>query len=174
MPLREEQWDRYNKALFRVKRSIRYHSHRQRYFERCHRIVMFVPLLLSPVIVFLLTAEVSQMTRAVGLSVLPLAGALCTASDAVIGFMQKAWTHHDFIRQFTDVQQRLLGMDWQDTEALTAVDQTIVEIEKLEPPIHRTLNLLCRNEELEAEGYPKSEWSEIGPVRRFFAQVSSR
>ena len=166
--------NRYHNALFRVRCSVRYHSHRQRYYENCHSIVLLVPILLSLTAVLILTVSGDAHSKVWLLAALPFISGVVTSTDAVKGFMQRAGSHKDFIRQFTDVEQRLLGLDWKDPESLTAVEQAIVEIEKSEPPIHHTLNLLCHNELVEAEGHDESEKAQITPLRRLLAQVSSR
>ena len=129
--------------LFCVRRSIRYHSKRQAFYERLDRLSDFTLLLLGSGTVVLVLQEYPGMAVAAGFCV-----AFISSLRHVYSYGAKAGLHSRFVRDFTQLEKRLRADDSIDTVA--AVEEERLEIESAEPPVMRALDVICHNELLVA------------------------
>ena len=160
------------KLLFRVRRSIRYHSQRQKHYTSLHNVVLFFALCLSSVsIVAFATAVGKDWSLWVKLSPAALVSIL-SAADLVFGYAQKAWLHADFVRKFTDLERRLLTPEGKNPASITDVQDQVLEIEAAEPPVLQVLDTLCRNELMRAEGASKDQQITVGFFQRLFSDFT--
>ena len=131
--------------LFGVRRSIRYHSKRQAFYERADRLSDFLLLLLGSGTVVLALQEYPRLTVAAGFCVAFISGLRHVYSYGI-----KAGLHARFVRDFTQLDKRLYADDSDETVA--AVKQERLELEATEPPVMRALDTICHNELLVAMG----------------------
>ena len=131
--------------LFDVRRSIRYHSRRQAFFESLGRWSDFFLLLLG----LGLAASVfrnNNWTSAAGFAVIVISGL-----KLVFVFGVKASRHAQFVKDFTRLEKRLFpGIS---DDEIAAVHRERLDIEVTEPPVMRVLDVICHNELLAAMGY---------------------
>ena len=131
--------------LFDVRRSIRYHSRRQAFYEGLDRWFDFSLLLLG----LGLAASAFQSSNwvsAAGFAVIVVAGL-----KLVFAFGSKANRHAQFVKDFTRLEKRL-SPGISDDE-IDAVHRERLDIEVTEPPVMRVLDVICHNELLVAMGY---------------------
>ena len=162
----------YRALLFNVRRSIRYHSRRQRHYQNAHNGVLFSALVLSSASVVALATELgTDIGQAWGTWVPLLPGALVSGLigfDFVAGSLQKAGLYANFVRQFTDLERQLVTSG-DELSVVADVTDKMLEIESSEPPVLRVLDTLCYNELTRAMGYPEEEQIEVGRLQRLFA-----
>lgn len=129
--------------LFCVRRSIRYHSKRQAFYEWLDRLSDFTLLLLGSGTVVLVLQEFPKLAVAAGFCV-----AFISSMRHVYSYGAKAGLHARFVRDFTHLEKRLRTDD--SAETITAVEQERLEIETAEPPVMLALDSICHNELLVA------------------------
>lgn len=140
----EEQYG----MLFDVRRSMRYHSRRYMFYDRCHQINSFLTILLSGSVVFDLSKPGDSPPWMIFLA---LTAALLAVSDLVLGYATRANIHRDLKRRFAELEIELLSTTVLLDEAWHKIQRQRLLIEQDEPPIYRALDLLCYNELLRAE-----------------------
>ena len=160
----------HNALLFRVRRSIRYHSRRQGYFDRWHQLVLFFALVFSVMPVLVFKTDLAQSFPLWVPIVPPMLISLFASLDLIVGFSQKARAHTDFIRQFTDLERQLVAPDGSKDATVAFVHGEVLKLEATEPPVLRVLDTLCRNELMRATGYSRKEQIHVGIFQRCFAQ----
>ena len=92
----------YDDLLFGVRRSIRYHSRRQAFFEGVNRWTNFLLLLFGSGTVALAVQDRASWILGLGLGV-----ALVSSLKLVFAFAVKATQHAQFVRDFTLLEKRL-------------------------------------------------------------------
>ena len=143
--------DRTYKLLFSIRRSVRYHTHRRRFYEGWNVTTIIVAMLGSS------SAVTALLVQAEGFgSALPLiAGcivALMSAIDIAMGTTRQANLHADLSRQFIFLEQQFpLGRDLEDAEYEDLIKSRL-QIESNEPPILRLLDAMCHFEILRSLG----------------------
>ena len=156
--------------VFNVRRSIRYHSRRQGYFDQWHKMVVFFALVFSVMPVLAFKTDLAQYFPSWASIVPPMMISLFASLDLVIGFSQRARTHTDFIREFTDLERRLVVLDGKEDKTVAFVHGEMLALEATEPPVRPVLNTLCHNELLQAMGYPREYAVPVGKMQRCCAQ----
>ena len=136
----------YYSLLFGIRRSIRYHSRRQAFYESADRWTSLVLVILGTGSVALALQGQSSLLLAAGILV-----ALVSGLQLVLAVGQKASRHALLAKDFTRIERRLVV----DTSAEAVKAATIerLEIEATEPPVLRVLDVICHNELLRAMGY---------------------
>lgn len=159
--------DRWHEMLFGVRRSVRYHRHRQRFFEWLDRLVSVLCVAWVLVViygVFVATPEVAQRLVLAGLVIVMAIAVLYSIGGSPWLRMRE---HRGFVRRFVELEKR---MNTPASDAvLRQVTHTRLKIEAEEPPVMRVLDCICHNELCQALGYP--ERAHIGFFQRLFAQV---
>ena len=147
--------------LFAIRRSVRYHSHRRRFYEIWNAVTVTVGAVggSSAATLFLggLTDEVGWVPGA-------LAGvvAIFSALDLAVGTGRRADHHGDLARQFIGLEQRFAhGRDLNDEEH-EELTKARLQIEAGEPTVLRLLDALCHFELLRSLGdkgpQPRVPW----------------
>ncbi len=136
----------FDDLLFGVRRSIRYHSRRQAFFERLDRWSAFVLLLLGSGAVASVLQDNKTWALIAGLGVTCVSGL-----NLVFGFGVRASRHAQFVKDFTRFETRLQDDDSDETVAAVAKER--LGVEAAEPPVMRVLDVICHNELLTAMGY---------------------
>lgn len=139
--------------LFDVRRSVRYHDRRRGFYEQCHHITSLLTILMAGSVLFDIgkTGEAAHWLYA--LSVL---AALMAAADMVIGYSKRAVLHGALRERFADLEIAMV-CESAAVEVWQKYQRERLLIEKDEPPVYRVLDLLCRNELLQAEGYTREK-----------------
>ena len=152
--------------LFGVRRSVRYHMRRQRFFDRLDRAAALASLMAGSSTVVALLASVGE-----GL-VLAAAAATAAAGACAAVFMpgRRARQHNDLAREFIGLERDLVGTAGDLTpERLAELTDRRLAIEAGEPPILRVLDALCHNELLTAVGGSDDQRATVTRLQRWLA-----
>lgn len=152
------------RLLFSVRRSVRYHTRRRRFFDRFHTCATALQVLLgsATLLLFLKDLSVSPLIPAALVTLL-------STLDLVIGSTAAAREHHDLTRRFIALEKQLLAAgEYGETELRVFKGQRL-DIEADEPPPLHVLNAICHNETLRALGHSREELVRIGPFQRGLA-----
>ena len=167
----EELEDRYDKLLFGVQRSVRYHRRRERFLDRFADWGKVTTALAgSATFASMLAALEDPWPRyfAAGLT------AILAASDVIFNPGRLARQHNDLARDFIRLERDMVRAyaDVELTAPLVAGFQARrLDIETKEPPHYRTLNKMCHNELVDALGRDPEERADIGALRQVLANV---
>ena len=137
---------KHHDLLFGIRRSIRYHSRRQAFYESVDQLTNFALLLLGSGAVALAFEGRQAWILAVGFGVSVISGLKLAYT-----FGSKAGRHAQFVKDFTRLEKQLHADASEETVA--AVTQERLDLEMSEPPVMRVLDILCHNELLRAMGY---------------------
>ena len=137
---------------FIIEKSIRYHSHRWRFFDNLYNIVV-AALAISGASAFalLLGNNASLAVYAAGIV------SIFVTLDFVLGFNKRASLHFLLKRRFIDLQIKLENADLSkgNKSLLRKYKDILTErlsIEKDEPPFLKALDTHCHNEQCKANG----------------------
>ena len=164
----------FDDLLFGVRRSVRYHSRRQKFFQNCHTLLMIFTMVAASLT---FAANYPSSTLAESwpdwiMHWLPALIALFAIVDVVIGFSNKAWRHGDFMRGFNDLQCEMEALHLKGNASADDVARLTKErlrIEADEPPVLHVLNTICHNELMRAMGYRQDEMVKITFFQRLLA-----
>ena len=134
--------------LFGVRKSVRYHDHRRRFYLTAQSWVHFIGIVLgSAAAAQFLTGEAWAWSQ----WLFPGVIAVTSAYALVVRIGDKAAIHLDLYRRFIRLERSFLGAPI-DEETLDQLEDKRLEIEMDEPPIFQALNRACHNEILQSEG----------------------
>lgn len=157
--------DRWHDMLFGVRRSIRYHQRRRAFFDRLDRLSNMLSLIFGSATIYgILKGDYQALALGASALVTVLA-----SINLVVGSALRARAHSDFIRQYVDLEKRMLEPPEEQT--LKQVRESRLSIEAEEPPVLHVLNSICHNELMRAMGYKRKKLAKIGPIQRLFAQL---
>lgn len=129
--------------LFGIRRSVRYHRARERFFDGLGMLVSGLGVLGGSTAIATLLAQLKSPMASL------VASAVVTASSAlglVVGTSARARRHSDLARSFVDLERAIVLAREIGGDELASFEARRLEIEAGEPPILRTLDLLCHNE----------------------------
>lgn len=155
-----EQW---GDALFGIRRSVRYHARRCAFFDTLDKASSAAGVIFGSAAIYSVTSKSPEWVS--------ISAAVVTAlstANLVIGSVSKARDHADFVRQFTDLERRMLSTP-QTEAALRAINDDRLLIELNEPRPLRVLDMLCHNELVIAQGRDKKYLAKVGPLQRLCA-----
>ena len=156
---------RCHELLFGVRRSIRYHTRRRRFFERWNTVTNALAVIFG-------STTVGGVVK--GLDALAIAsGAVVTffsAVNLVVGTVRMARLHEDLAEKFVDLEKDLTVAGEYDEQAYRQFCANRLEIERDEPPVLRVLDSICHNELVRAMGYDRSHCVQIAWYQRALAQ----
>ena len=158
-----EHWS----LLFGVRRSVRYHVRRERYFDRAHHFGAFVAALSGSATITALLAG-----HPVLVTVAAAATALCGAGEMVFGLARKARLHSNLAREFIALEKALIvaGEDLAESR-LREFEAVRLDIEAREPPVLRVLDAMCHDELVTALGIESGQRSNLDWWQRCCANV---
>lgn len=160
----QEKW---KDLLWGVRRSVRYHIRRRRFFENVHKWVMVLTSLGGSAAIISLLAEVGDIwtiTFAAGVTFFSII-------DLVFSTDRQARTHDELARQFIELEKDIIETKKPTEDDLTNLTSCRLSIEMKEPTPLRVLDSICHNELLRAMGYDKSHQLKIKFYQRWFAQI---
>jgi len=153
--------DRTYALLFGVRRSVRYHSHRRRFYEIWNSVTVTLSVLGGSSAATAIISDIPEALEWLPASFAALV-AIIAALDLAIGTARRADVHSDLSRRFIGLEQRFApGKNLTDDE-YEAITRARLEIEAGEPTILRLLDLMCHYELLRAIGdkskHPQFPW----------------
>lgn len=157
--------DEHYAHLFAVRRSVRYHSRRQAYYERSHHVATVVSFVGG-------SGAVVAALQQVDPTVLALIAALVSAVsaiDIISRNAENAWKHADLKKRFISLESKQLKTDTTKNDSLPSLVRTRLQIESEEPPVHRALDIMCHNELLQAMGHKPDPNGKLSFFKRFTA-----
>jgi hypothetical protein len=156
--------DGFFKLLFGVRRSIRYHNYRRRFFERWSVISDFLIIVSGGTVVGLASAG-SSITNPSTIffgAFIAIVGSL----DLVIGFSNKARDYRDLARDFGQLEVEMMKAGENcDNQVFISLTNRRLEIEQNEPPVLRVLDCYCHNEVVRITEYKTYEEAEGEKVK---------
>jgi hypothetical protein len=165
-PLRRKR----NKLLFGVRRSVRYHMRRRKFFERLDFWTKFTMVVSGSGTIISVWSDNPHNRLAI---IFGAVVAFFAALDLVIGCSGAARDHHDLIRNFSALERQIVAAGSNITEnSLNGFEIQRLEIEEDEPPQMRVLNILCHNELVKARGIDKKHLVHVGRLSRWCAQIA--
>lgn len=168
---------KYEVEKYHVRRSVKYHDYRRRFFDNLLNVSLFLAISSGPAMIFLSTIVDSENNADKLIGYLPAICASIFAGVALVGKAGvKAALHNElkteFIRLRQDMERRANVSD-QDVAEWTAAR---LAIETREPPINRVIDALCHNEVTQSMGVKDKTayvrvlvWHRfVGPFTRYF------
>lgn len=151
--------------LFGVRRSVRYHMRRQRFFDRLDRATALASLMAGSSTVVALLASAGEGLVLAAAAATAVAGACAAVScRAVAPAAQRPR------REFTGLERDVVGTAGDLTpERLAELTDRRLAIEAGGPPILRVLDALCHNELLTAVGGSDNQRATITRLQHWLA-----
>jgi hypothetical protein len=101
--------------------------------------------------------------------VLGIAVGIASSVSLAFGFSFREQTHIDLKRKFADLEKSMVRQENPDEKALRERIADRLAIETDEPAVVRTLDIVCHNELVRAQGYGKL--AKIGWLRSLLCQI---
>ena len=152
--------------LFGVRRSIRYHNRRRRFFDGFDKFAKILSVIGGSAAVAAIVG--SAHWAAVIFSTIV---AVTSAISLVVGPAQGARLHAELAKRFARLEHDVVRSKRPDADRLNefVADRLLIEAE--EPPILRVLDTLCHNELCEAMGYDTCHFYTVGWFPALFAHI---
>ncbi|MDE0343105.1 MAG: hypothetical protein OXK82_08055 [Deltaproteobacteria bacterium] len=163
--------DRTYGLLFDVRRSVRYHMRRRRFYEGWNTVTVALAVIggSSAAGAFFSKLDDATWVPAVVAAVVAVVGAI----DMAVGTARHASHHGDLARQFIWLEARFShGRALSDDEHESLTTDRL-RIEATEPPVLRLLDMLCYFETMRALGDPKPH-RRVPRWRLFLAHILSQ
>ena len=155
------------RLLFSVRRSVRYHVRRERFFDRAHHVGAFVAALSGSATIATLLAGHQELVTAAA-----AATALAGAVEMVFGLARKARRHNHLAREFIALERDLVRAGEELPEPrLRELEAVRLDIEAREPPVLRVLDAICHDELVTALGIEDGHRSNLGWWQRWPAHL---
>lgn len=161
-PLEEKKYS----LLFSIRRSVRYHNRRRRFFDNFQNITTALSLLSGSAAIANAISATEQKVIAIAL---PAIITILNTIALVVKYTEKSRLHSELAKRFLQLEQEMIlkmPPTFQDIQDWSAKR---LQIETEEPPIKRVLDSICHNEQLKAEDFPENDFVQINWVQRFFA-----
>lgn len=150
--------------LFQVRISRRYHNKRRGFLEAVNRSASALAIIVGSAAATAIFAGVFSPI----LVMLAFISAVLSSLDLAFGVGAKAALHSELWRRFTNLEQQMLGGNY---NAIIAFRQERLSIESDEPAELRVLTNLCYNEQCVSEGMEQRDQVHIKWYQRLFANV---
>lgn len=153
--------------LFGVRRSIRYHHRRRRFFDLFHQISTFLAALAG-------TATFATVLGKAPTNISLVCAFFVTVfavADLVVGSAREGRLHDDLAKRFIDLEKEMIGAKELQKESIADFTAKRLDIEKDEPPPLKVLDSICHNELLRAMDYDQKYFVQIKWYQRLFAQI---
>ena len=159
-----EHWS----LLFGVRRSVRYHVRRERWFDALHNLGALAAAVFGSAAVASLLARLDPALVAAAVAVTAVAG----ACELVFGAAKAARRHNDLAREYIALEKDLVAAgDAPSESCLRALQARRLDLEAREPPVLRVLDAMCHDELVTALGIEDAERSNVGGWQRLCAHV---
>jgi hypothetical protein len=153
--------------LFGVRRSVRYHNRRYRFFYSLNHWKMGLIPLFGWAAMLTLLAKSDPRISLVASALVVVVSTL----DLVIGTNTMARLHADLARRFIELESELTLLKEPTDEELGIFTDRRLAIETDEPPIKRILDILGCNELMLGLGYSRDELYYVPGYKRMLAHI---
>ena len=154
----------YRKLLFGVRRSVRYHFRRQRFFDAVNTSLLLAAAVAGFATTVGVVSEMYTLARGAG-----IVTGMTSALQLIFTPGGLARLHNDLAREFIQLEKRAIVSG---SSALEDLQAERLGIEAREPPHYRTLNLICHNELVRAMGGSEREYVDIPRLGRMLAHFT--
>ena len=161
-PTEERQFE---KLLFGVRRSIRYHNHRRRFFDGLDKFTKILSAVAGSAAVATALGHHNEIT--VGLA---LVIAVFSTVDLIIGSGPAARVHSDLAKRFAELEATIIRIGTPKPDEVRGWIADRLMIEADEPPIFRVLDSVVHNELCNALACDEHEFVKIGWFQGKMAQ----
>jgi hypothetical protein len=162
----KQRKDELHELLFGVRRSIRYHNRRRRFFDGFDKLAKVLSVIGGSAAVAAVVG--SFHWAAVALSTMV---AVTSAFSLVVGPAQGARLHAELAKRFATLEHDIVRSKQPNADRLNDFVAERLLIEADEPPPMRVLDTLCHNELCEAMGYDACHFYKVGWFQAVFAQI---
>lgn len=153
--------------LFGVRRSIRYHNRRERFFDRLHKFSTFLSALTGTATVASVLAKAGPgWTVSFAFSV-----AVFSVIDLVVGTARQARLYNDLARRFFGLEKAIITCKDPSEDDIAYFTAQRLDIEADEPPPLKVLDSICHNELLRAMNYDESHYVKIEWYQRWLSNL---
>lgn len=158
-------WTAWHHLLFGVRRSVRYHAERRRFFDRWHRVTMLATIVGGSATI----VSVAQQRPAIA-TALAAAVSVAGALDMVIGYAGRAREHHDLVRGFSALERDMVATLTPTGDDVARCTGRRLDLEAEEPATLRLLDSQCHNDLAYALGYDARQIVPLRWYHRLLAQ----
>ncbi|MDB6064205.1 MAG: hypothetical protein JWR26_413 [Pedosphaera sp.] len=159
-------WTRQQELLFGVRRSIRYHTSRKRFFDRFRKFITFLTAALGVTTLTMLLSNIQPIWPMVTAVLVSLFATI----DLILNTAEGARLHGELARRFIELEMDIvLAGETLDDAQLRQFAGRRLRISMEEPPIMRVLDCVCHNELVEAMGHGSIYEVKVTRTQRFFA-----
>jgi hypothetical protein len=153
--------EEFAELCFNVTRSIRYHDARREFFDMAQKLVSWIALIASS------GAFVAVLQREVTLSLyLSALVAVISALTVVFEFSSKLATYTDLRNRYVDLEAMLAACRNPTEDDLIRLTKMRKDIERGEPSVSHSLNLICYNDAIDALGRDPSHKVNVSWLQR--------
>jgi hypothetical protein len=163
-PLSNEEMREFRKLLFGVRRSIRYHNHRCRFFDRFDKLTKILSAVFGSAAIATALNSHPAIT-----SVLAGVIAIFSVSNLVIGAGPAARLHSELASRFATLEAKIARLGTPTAAELRNLIAERLVIESEEPPIMRVLDSFVYNELCKALGH--QDRVKIGRFQSLMRQI---
>lgn len=158
----------YDDLLFAVRRSVRYHRHRESFLDRVHQLGALLTVVAASATVATLLAELPVQWTWMPLLTASVA-ALAGATELVFGPARAARRYDSLAVSFLALEKDLLRAGPSLTaEILVGLQSRRLDLEAAEPPVYRVLDAVCHDELVTALGIDQSQCSNVTRWQRLW------
>jgi hypothetical protein len=155
-----------NNLLFGVRRSIRYHNHRRRFFDGLDKFTKILAAVAGSAAVATALGNHTTVTVILAATI-----AVFSAVDLIIGSGPAARLHSDLAKRFAELEATIVRLGSPKPEKIRELVADRLIIEADEPPILRVLDSVVYNELCKALGYKECEMVKIGWFQSLMSQL---
>jgi low affinity Fe/Cu permease len=160
----EEEWRlEWDRQLFSIKRSARYHARRAAFLDFVAKSINIVSMLAGFSVVASAIGRRESVYMAFGIAV-----AFLSMVNFIFDFPSKARLHAELKRRFAELEKSMVGLE-PGKEAVSEKIRERLAIEVDEPAVVKTLDMMCHNDLVRAQGSGKP--AEVGWLRSLFCQI---
>jgi hypothetical protein len=152
---------------FGVKKSLRYHARRRRFFEKLDNITKFLVVVTSASAFIAILGDKSSITTALTAVVTILA-----LADITFGFGRRSRMYQDFYRQFSELAMAIALVLDPSRKDVAELQARRLKIEADEPPQIYALERWCWNEEAEARDTAPEDLHKLTKLQKLWARLS--
>jgi hypothetical protein len=162
----ERDFDDQSDLLFGVRRSIRYHNHRRRFFDAIDKTAKILTVIAGSATFAAALSTHHRWTLAFAAAV-----AVLSTIDLIIASAERVRLYSDLAKRFATLETRVVRTKQPTRDELNEFIAERLMIESDEPPILRVLDSQCHNELCRAMGEDDCEFVKIGLVQGLFSQI---
>ena len=158
--------DKLHDLLFGIRRSIRYHNHRRKYYDSVNLFISAMTVLSGSAVFVTILSSMDKIYTLIIAAVVTI----LSTFNLLVGTSSKACLHYDLYRRFIELEKKIVIAGEQlSKEDLSKFTSERLDIEADEPSVLRVLDTLCHNELARAMGYGKEYFKKVTFFQRKLA-----